>query len=59
MMQMILAIHKSLDYFDFVIPGLIAAVRRLVAVVLVHFAGCRHPPSLLAVLPQHVSGLQV
>ena len=40
------AIHVSHDNSDFAIPGLNEAVRRVVAVVLVHFAGCSNYPSL-------------
>ena len=58
-MKMTLATRESLDNCDFAIPGLIAVVRRMVAVVLAHFAGCRNASSLLGVWPQQVIGLQV
>ena len=52
------AIHKFLKNVDFAIPGLISAVRRLVAVVLNHFAGCRKSPFLVSGHSKKI-GLQV
>ena len=53
------AIHKFLDHCDFANPSLTAAVRRVVAVVLVHFEGCWNSPTLPGVWPQQTIELQM